>query len=60
MPNADVEIGHRSVTVCHLANIAYQSGKTITWDAKRQDIANRGTINVHVSYAGGSDADDAD
>ena len=31
-PNADVEIGHRSISVCHLANIARELGRKITWD----------------------------
>jgi predicted dehydrogenase len=31
-PVADVEIGHRSVTVCHLANIARQAGRALRWD----------------------------
>lgn len=30
-PNADVEIGHRSITVCHLANIARQLGRELQW-----------------------------
>jgi predicted dehydrogenase len=31
-PVADVEIGHRSVTVCHLANIARAVGRPLRWD----------------------------
>lgn len=31
-PNADVEIGHRSVTVCHLVNITRRLGRRLTWD----------------------------
>ena len=31
-PVADVEIGHRSVTVCHLANIARQVGRSLRWN----------------------------
>jgi len=31
-PVADVEIGHRSVTVCHLANIARQAGRSLFWN----------------------------
>ncbi len=31
-PIADVEIGHRSATVCHLGNIARWTGKRLTWD----------------------------
>ena len=29
---ADVEIGHRSCTVCHLGNIARWVGKPLKWD----------------------------
>lgn len=31
-PAADVEIGHRSVTVCHLANITRRLGRRLKWD----------------------------
>ncbi len=31
-PVADVEIGHRSATVCHLGNIARWSGRRLRWD----------------------------
>jgi predicted dehydrogenase len=31
-PGADIEIGHRTVSVCHLAHIAYQLGRPLKWD----------------------------
>ncbi|MFH1268789.1 MAG: Gfo/Idh/MocA family oxidoreductase, partial [Planctomycetota bacterium] len=31
-PNADVEIGHRSISVCHLANIAREVGRKLRWN----------------------------
>jgi predicted dehydrogenase len=37
-PVADINIGHRSATVCHLGNIAVRSGKKIQWDPKAQQI----------------------
>ena len=37
-PNADVEIGHRSVTACHLGVIAYRTGRRIRWDRDRERI----------------------
>jgi hypothetical protein len=37
-PVADVEIGARSVTVCHLGNIAYWLGRSIKWDPAREEI----------------------
>jgi hypothetical protein len=35
-PVADVEIGHRSITACHLANIARQSGRPLRWDPTQE------------------------
>jgi len=32
LPNADVEVGHRSITVCHLANITRELGRKVQWD----------------------------
>ena len=37
-PIADVEIGHRSATVCHLGNIAIRTNKKITWDPAKEEI----------------------
>jgi predicted dehydrogenase len=31
-PNAPVEVGHRSITICHLANIARELGRKFRWD----------------------------
>jgi hypothetical protein len=36
LPVADVEIGHRSITVCHLANIARNIGRPLHWDPARE------------------------
>jgi hypothetical protein len=37
-PVADVEIGHRSVTVCHLANIARAAGRRLQWDPQGEQF----------------------
>jgi predicted dehydrogenase len=37
-PVADVEIGHRSATVCHLNVIAAQVGRSVRWDPKTEEI----------------------
>jgi len=37
-PICDVEIGHRSVTVCHLGNISMRLGRPIRWDPDREEI----------------------
>ncbi len=46
--NAPVEVGHRSATVCHLANIAMKLGRKLKWDPDGEqfvddDEANRMT-----------------
>ena len=35
-PNADVEIGHRSNSVCHLVNITRQVGRKLQWDPQAE------------------------
>ena len=37
-PAADISIGHRSATVCHLGNIAVRTKKKINWDPKTETI----------------------
>jgi len=37
-PAAEISIGHRSATVCHLGNIAVRTKKKITWDPKAEAI----------------------
>lgn len=39
-PSADISIGHRSATVCHLGNIAVRTGKKIAWDPEKETILN--------------------
>lgn len=35
-PNADVEIGHRSTTVCHLVNISRELGRKLRWNPQTE------------------------
>ena len=37
-PIADVAIGHRSATVCHLGNMAVRTGRKILWNAEREQV----------------------
>lgn len=37
-PSADISIGHRSATVCHLGNIAIRTKKKINWDPVKETI----------------------
>ena len=38
LPICDVEIGHRSATVCHLGNIVARIGRKIQWDPVKETI----------------------
>ncbi len=38
-PIADVEIGHRTATVCNLGNIAYQLNRPLHWDPVKEAFA---------------------
>lgn len=39
-PNADVEVGHRSITVCHLVNIARELGRKLIWNPDLEQFEN--------------------
>ena len=35
-PNAPIEVGHRTATACHLANIARELGSTLNWNPETE------------------------
>ena len=37
-PNADVEEGHRSAVMCHLGNISTRLGRSLRWDAAKEQV----------------------
>ena len=37
-PVADVEVGHRSVTLCHLGAIATRLGRKLNWDPEKEQF----------------------
>ncbi len=41
-PISDIEIGHRSTSVCLLGNVAYRSRQRLGWDAQRQTLTQGG------------------
>lgn len=47
-PVADVEIGHRSVSVCHLANITRAVGRELRWDAEREHFVGDNEANAYL------------
>lgn len=48
-PICDVEIGHRSCTICHLGNIAVLLGRELTWDPAREQFVGDEQANLMVS-----------
>jgi len=48
---ADVETGHRSATVCHLGNIAYELGRSLKWDPVKEQFAGDEQANRLLSRA---------
>jgi predicted dehydrogenase len=38
-PNAEIEIGHRSSTLCHLGNIVARTGRHVKFDAAKETIS---------------------
>jgi predicted dehydrogenase len=45
---ADVEIGHRSATVCHLGNIAREVGRKLKWDPVKEVFVGDEEANSHL------------
>jgi hypothetical protein len=48
-PIADVEIGHQSVSVCHLGNIAYRTGRIVKWDPAKEQVIGDPEANALAS-----------
>jgi predicted dehydrogenase len=48
-PICDVEIGHRSVTVCHLGTIAIRLGRTLHWDPETEQFVGDEEANRWVN-----------
>ncbi|MGV3608581.1 MAG: Gfo/Idh/MocA family protein [Planctomycetaceae bacterium] len=58
LPICDVEIGHRSATICHLGNIAIQLGRKLNWDPVKEQFVGDDEASAMVSrpYRAGYDA----
>ena len=44
-PICDVEVGHRTASVCTLGNIAYELKKPLQWDPKAEKFTNNDVAN---------------
>jgi hypothetical protein len=45
-PICDVEIGHRTATVCNIGNIAYQVKRPLKWDPEKEKFKDDGEANA--------------
>ena len=45
-PICDAETGHRSATVCNIANIAYQLGRDLEWDPSKEQFKGDAEANA--------------
>jgi hypothetical protein len=44
-PNGDIEIGHVTTTLCHLGNLSTRLGRTLKFDAAKEQILNDDEAN---------------
>ncbi len=49
LPNADIEIAHRSTTVCYLMNICRDLGRKLHWDPKAEQFVDDAEANKMLS-----------
>lgn len=47
-PNADVEIGHRSASLAHLANITRKLNRKLRWDPEKEQFVDDSEANLAV------------
>jgi predicted dehydrogenase len=47
-PIAHVEVGHRSVSVCHLGVIALRVGRKLTWDVAKETFVGDGAADANA------------
>jgi predicted dehydrogenase len=48
-PVADVEVGHRSITMCHLGAIATRLGRPLKWDTTKEDFVDDAEASSYVA-----------
>jgi predicted dehydrogenase len=48
-PICDVEVGHRSASLCHLGGIALRLGRKLTWDAATEAFVNDKDADTHLA-----------
>lgn len=51
LPICDVEIGHRSASVCHLGSLAIRLGRKLKWDPAKEEFVGDAEANRMRHYA---------
>ncbi|WP_338868199.1 Gfo/Idh/MocA family oxidoreductase [Spirosoma sp. SC4-14] len=54
-PVCDVEIGHRTATVCNIGNIAYRLNRSLQWNPKKEQFKNDAEANALLGRQMNSD-----
>lgn len=49
-PIADVEEGHLTATMCHLGNIATRLGRSLRWDAEKEEVVGDADASARLHY----------
>jgi len=49
LPICDVEEGHLTMVMCHLANISMKVGRTLYWDAKKEEVTGDKEANQYLT-----------
>jgi hypothetical protein len=48
-PNADIEVGRLSTTICHLGNISHHLGRTIVFDPSTETFGDDKAANAYLT-----------
>jgi hypothetical protein len=48
-PTADIEEGHRSAVMCHLGNISTRLGRSLKWDAAKEQVVDDKEANTMLA-----------
>jgi len=48
-PTADIAEGHRSAVMCHLGNISTRLGRSLKWDAEKEQVVGDAEANAMLS-----------
>ena len=50
VPRSGIESMAKTTMLCHLGNISYECGKTVHWNAAKQEVVNHSDVKHCISY----------